>query len=197
MPEPSAVDRLAAQAEYHAATFTAGHLPGAPALATAVLTCMDARIDVFRLLGLSDGDAHVLRNAGGLATDDALRSLTVSQRKLSTREVMVVQHTGCAMTTFDGEEFREELWSETGVEPAWRSAGAFDDVQQNVRDTVARIRSEPALPHRDLVRGFVYDVTSGALTEVGEALDRREARSGDACTRTVVLSADERIARYR
>ncbi|MEH3078292.1 MAG: carbonic anhydrase [Quadrisphaera sp.] len=162
-----------------------------------MLTCMDARIDVFRLLGLSDGDAHVLRNAGGLATDDALRSLAVSQRKLGTREVMVVQHTGCAMTTFDGEQFRAEVWSETGVEPAWRSTGAFGDVQQNVRDTVARLRAEPALPHRDLVRGFVYDVTSGALTEVGEEPDRREVRSGDACTRTVVLSADERIVHYR
>lgn len=167
MAELTAVDKLAAQAEYYAATFALGHLPGPPALATTVVACMDARLNVYGLLGLSEGDAHVLRNAGGSATDDVLRSLAISQRKLGTREVIVIQHTGCGMVTFDGEAFRDAIVSETGVEPCWPSAGAFPDVEQNVRDSVARIRGDLAIPHRDRVRGFVYDVFSGRLDEVG------------------------------
>ncbi|TNM67925.1 carbonic anhydrase [Streptomyces sp. NP160] len=173
MEETTAVDRLVAQAEYYAAAFYHGHLPGPPALRTTVVTCMDARINPYGLLGLTEGDAHVLRNAGGSATDDVLRSLAVSQRELGTREVVVIQHTGCGMATFDGEEFRARVLRETGVEPPWSSTGTFGDVEQNVRDSVARIQGDPALPHRDRVRGFVYDVLSGTLAEVRPVTRRR------------------------
>lgn len=166
MTQMTATDRLVAHAEYYAATFTQGHLPSPPALATTVVACMDARLNVYGLLGLTEGDAHLLRNAGGSATDDVLRSLAISQRKLGTREVVVIQHTGCGMVTFDGDEFRDGITRETGQEPVWPCTGTFTNVEDNVRASIARIQGDPSLPHRDSVRGFVYDVYSGTLKEV-------------------------------
>jgi carbonic anhydrase len=126
---------------------------------------MDARLDLFGILGLEPGDAHVIRNAGGVATDDVIRSLTISQRKLGTREVILVHHTDCGMLTFTEDELRNELLAETGVKPPW-SAEAFTDLDADVRSSMQRIRTSPFVPHRDHVRGFVYDVDTGALREV-------------------------------
>ncbi|HMJ34136.1 MAG TPA: carbonic anhydrase [Baekduia sp.] len=129
------------------------------------MACMDARLDLFGILGLAPGDAHLIRNAGGVATDDVIRSLAISQRKLGTREVVLVHHTDCGMLTFTEDEFRRELLEETGIKPAW-VAEAFTDLDADVRSSIARIRSSPFLPHRDAVRGFVYDVETGRLREV-------------------------------
>jgi carbonic anhydrase len=129
---------------------------------------MDARLDLFGILGLRPGDAHLIRNAGGVATDDVIRSLAISQRKLGTREVVLVHHTDCGMLTFTEDEFRRELLEETGIKPAW-VAEAFTDLDADVRSSIARIRSSPFLPHRDAVRGFVYEVETGSLREVPAA----------------------------
>jgi carbonic anhydrase len=129
---------------------------------------MDARLDLFGILGLAPGDAHLIRNAGGVATDDVIRSLAISQRKLGTREVVLVHHTDCGMLTFTEDEFRRELLEETGIKPAW-VAEAFTDLDADVRSSIARIRSSPFLPHRDAVRGFVYEVDTGTLREVPAA----------------------------
>jgi carbonic anhydrase len=136
-----------------------------PALHIVVLTCMDARIKVFDVFGLRHGEAHILRNAGGVATDDVLRSLAVSQRKLGTREVIVMQHTSCGMGTVTEDGFKDELEHDTGLRPTW-AVEAFRDVAASVRQSVERIRRSPFLPHTDLVRGFVYDVATGGITEV-------------------------------
>jgi carbonic anhydrase len=136
-----------------------------PALHLVVLTCMDARIDVFDVFGLQHGDVHILRNAGGVATDDVLRSLAVSQRKLATREVIVMQHTSCGMTTVTEDGFKDELEQDTGLRPTW-AVEAFRIVEDSVRQSVARIRRSPFVPHTDSVRGFVYDVATGGITEV-------------------------------
>jgi carbonic anhydrase len=137
----------------------------APALHTAVLTCMDSRIDVFALFGLALGEVHVLRNAGGVVTDDVVRSLTISQRKLGTRDVLVVQHSGCGLATFTDEEFSEELAVEAGMRPPWRTH-AFADPAVNVRRGVARLRHDPFLLPETVVRGFVLDIESFTLSEV-------------------------------
>jgi carbonic anhydrase len=126
---------------------------------------MDARLDLFGILGLKPGDAHLIRNAGGVATDDVIRSLTISQRKLGTREIVLVHHTNCGMLSFTEDELRNELLEETGVKPAW-SAEAFTDLDADVRNSMQRIRNSPFIPHRDQVRGFVYDVDTGELREV-------------------------------
>jgi carbonic anhydrase len=126
---------------------------------------MDARLDLFGILGLTPGDAHLIRNAGGVATDDVIRSLAISQRKLGTREIVLVHHTDCGMLTFTEDEFRRELLEETGIKPAW-VAEAFTDLDADVRSSMARIRSSPFIPHRDAVRGFVYEVETGTLREV-------------------------------
>jgi carbonic anhydrase len=139
-----------------------------PARKIAVVACMDARLDLFGILGLAPGDAHLIRNAGGVATDDVIRSLAISQRKLGTREVVLVHHTDCGMLTFTEDEFRRELLEETGIKPAW-VAEAFTDLDADVRSSIARIRSSPFLPHRDAVRGFVYEVDTGTLREVPAA----------------------------
>jgi carbonic anhydrase len=136
-----------------------------PALHLAVLTCMDARIDVFDVFGLRHGDVHILRNAGGVATDDVVRSLAISQRKLQTREVIVMQHTSCGMTTVTEDGFKDELEQDTGLRPTW-SVEAFRNVEDSVRQSVRRIRSSVFVPHTDSVRGFVYDVATGGITEV-------------------------------
>jgi carbonic anhydrase len=161
----STTDDLLAHAERYAAGFEHGDLPLPPARGIAVLACMDARLDVFGLLGLSEGDAHVIRNAGGVVTDDGLRSLAISQRLLGTTEIMLIHHTDCGMLTFTDEDFRGSIEADTGVRPTWASE-AFTDLDQDVRDSIARIRAEPAIPDTDAVRGFVYDVSTGGLREV-------------------------------
>ena len=139
--------------------------PGKPARGVAVVACMDARMDVYALLGLAPGEAHVFRNAGGAVTEDALRSLTVSQRHLGTTEVILIHHTRCGMQTFTDEAFKADIEADTGMRPAWASE-AFADLDSDVRQSVARVRASPFLPHRDAVRGFVYDVGTGLLREV-------------------------------
>ena len=149
----------------YAEAFDAGDLPKAPARRVAVVTCMDARIDAHRILGLGLGEAHVIRNAGGVASDDAIRSLAISQRALGTEEILVIQHTDCGMVGFDDEAFRAELEKETGERPEWAADG-FPDPHSGVKESVERIRSSPFLPNRAAVRGFVYEVESGRLREV-------------------------------
>ena len=151
--------------EAYAAQFAKGDLPLPPARKTAVLACMDARLDPARVLGLEEGDAHVIRNAGGVATADAIRSLAISQRLLGTREIVLIHHTDCGMLTFSDDEFRQGIEAETGQCPEW-AAEAFPDVDQDVRQSIHRIKSSPYIPHRDQVRGFVYHVESGQLREV-------------------------------
>ncbi len=158
-------DDLVAQARTYAATFTLGDLPLPPAKGVAIVACMDARLNVYGLFGLHEGDAHVIRNAGGVVTQDELRSLAISQRLLGTTEIVLVHHTDCGMLTFTDDGFRQQIESETGVRPTW-SAEAFSDLDQDVRQNIARIRAEPAIPHTDAVRGFVYDVSDGSLREV-------------------------------
>ena len=132
----------------------------------AVLACMDARLDPARALGLEDGDAHVIRNAGGVVTDDALRSLAISQNLLGTEEIVLIHHTDCGMLTFTDEKLADRLERETGQRPEWR-AHAFSDLDEDVRDGIERIRSSPFVPRKDKVRGFVYEVETGRLREVG------------------------------
>ena len=156
-------DLLANNAEY-AASFS-GPLPMPPGKGVAVLACMDARLDVYRLLGLQEGEAHVIRNAGGVVTDDAIRSLTISQRLLGTTEVVLVHHTDCGMLTFTDDAFKADIQSDTGIKPHW-SAEAFSDLEQDVRQSIARIKTSPFVPNKDSVRGFVFDVGTGKLTEV-------------------------------
>ncbi|KID29512.1 beta-class carbonic anhydrase [Prauserella rugosa] len=136
-----------------------------PSQHVAILTCMDARIRVFQLFGLLEGESHILRNAGGIVTDDAIRSLSLSQRKLGTRELMIVQHTDCGLNAVTDDGFKDELEEATGLRPTW-AVEAFRDVQASVRTSVQRAKQSPFLLHRDVVRGFVYDVHTGALTEV-------------------------------
>lgn len=140
-------------------------LPVVPALHTAIVTCMDCRLDLFALLGLRPGEAHVIRNAGGVITDDVIRSLAISQRRLQTREVLVIQHTGCGMATFTDDEFRAELEQATGLRPPW-AVEAFVDVKESVRQSVERVRRSPYLTDTEVVRGFVVDITTLELDEV-------------------------------
>lgn len=165
----SETDELLRNNAAYAAAFEHGELPAPPAKPVAVLTCMDARIDPHRMLGLAEGDAHVIRNAGGVANDDAIRSLVVSQRKLGTREVLVILHTDCGMRTFVEDEFVGELEAETGVCPAWETTAFHDAIETDVRRAVERVRSSPFLPHVDAVRGFVYEVGTGRLREVSSS----------------------------
>jgi carbonic anhydrase len=140
-------------------------LSARPSKALAVIACMDSRLDIFRILGLAEGEAHIIRNAGGVVTDDALRSLIISQRKLGTEEVVLIHHTDCGMLTFEDEAFREQLAAEVGEKPAF-SFHTFSDLEQDVREGIGRIRTCPFVPHRDKVRGFVFDVVTGQLEEI-------------------------------
>lgn len=142
-----------------------GPLPLPPARKIAVVACMDARLDVYRILGLAEGDAHVIRNAGGVVTDDEIRSLTISQRLLGTEEIILIHHTDCGMLTFTDDAFKASIRDETGIKPQW-AAEAFDDLDEDVRQSLARIRTNPFIPHTDAVRGFVFDVATGRLNEV-------------------------------
>jgi carbonic anhydrase len=141
------------------------NLPAVPARKLAVLACMDARLDPARLLGLEEGDAHVIRNAGGVVSDDALRSLAISQSLLGTEEIVLIHHTDCGMLRFTDQELAAKLEAESGHRPDW-PVHAFDDLEQNLRDSIALIRSSPFVPHTDRVRGFVYEVETGRLREV-------------------------------
>jgi carbonic anhydrase len=161
----TATDEMLAANETYARGFDRPGLPGPPSRGVAVVACMDARLDVYRVLGLGDGEAHVIRNAGGVVTDDVVRSLAVSQRKLQTREVVLLHHTKCGMATFTDDDFVAELEADTGQQPPW-APGTFPDTEQDVRDSLAAVRSSPFLLHTDAVRGFVYDVDTGALAEV-------------------------------
>jgi len=161
----SVTDELLENAARYAGSFDRGELPLPPAKGVAIVACMDARLNVYGLLGLSEGDAHVIRNAGGVITDDEIRSLAISQRLLGTREIVLIHHTDCGMLTFSDDEFRAQVQEDTGIKPEW-AAEAFDDLEQDVRQSVARIKASPFVPHKESVRGFVYDVTSGRLQEV-------------------------------
>ncbi len=161
----SAIDELLHNADSYGESFSVGDLPMPPAMRVAVVACMDARLDPTGLLGLREGDAHVIRNAGGVITDDAIRSLAISQRLLGTEEIMLIHHTDCGMLTFKDDEFRRQVQDETGVKPEW-AAEAFDDLDDDVRQSIARIEASPFIPKKNSVRGFVYDVESGHLREV-------------------------------
>ena len=157
-------DELVAASQDYQAGFE-GPLPLPPTRKVAVLACMDARLDPARILGLAEGDAHVIRNAGGAATEDAIRSLTISQRLLGTEEIVLVHHTDCGMVTFADDGFRQDIEKETGIRPSW-SSEAFPDPAADVAQSVRRIKASPFIPHTDAVRGFVFDVATGALDEV-------------------------------
>jgi carbonic anhydrase len=161
----STTDELLRNAEAYAATFDKGDLPLPPARKLAVLACMDARLNPYALLGLQEGDAHIIRNAGGVVTDDGIRSLAISQRLLGTEEIVLIHHTDCGMRTFSDDAFKRSIQDETGIKPEW-AAEAFDDLDENVRQSLARIRASPFIPRKESVRGFVYDVETGRLREV-------------------------------
>jgi carbonic anhydrase len=158
-------DELLANAARYAASFDKGDLPLPPARGVAVVACMDARLNPYGLLGLSEGDAHVIRNAGGVITADELRSLAISQRLLGTIEIILIHHTDCGMLTFTDDEFRRSIEAEVGVKPPW-AAEAFTDLDADVRQSIGRILADPFIPRKDSVRGFVYDVRTGELREV-------------------------------
>jgi len=160
----SATDELLANNSKYARTYPA-EPPGRPTRSVAVVACMDARMDVYALLGLTPGEAHVVRNAGGEVTEDVLRSLTISQHELGTTEIILIHHTKCGMQTFTNKEFKHELEAETGHKPHWATL-AFTDVDADMRKSLARVRACPFLRHTDQVRGFVFDVADGSLREV-------------------------------
>ena len=158
-------DRLLANNRAYAARTDREHLDVRPSLRLAIVTCMDSRLDVFAALGLADGQAHVLRNAGGVITDDVIRSLAISQRRLGTEEVALIHHTDCGMELITDDGFRAELHEATGMAPSF-AIESFTDVDADVRQSIARVRHSPFLLHRDHVRGFVYDVDTGLLREI-------------------------------
>jgi carbonic anhydrase len=160
----SQTDQLVANNQQYAESFS-GPLPLPPALGLAVVACMDARLSVYGILGLNDGEAHVIRNAGGVVTDDVIRSLAISQRLLGTREIVLIHHTECGMLTFTDDDFKASIQEETGIKPPW-AAEAFPDLAGDVRQSIARIKASPFVPHTDAVRGFIFDVGSGQLDEV-------------------------------
>ena len=161
----SATDDFLANNARYAGAFDKGDLPGPPAKRAAIIACMDARIDTGKLLGLKEGDAHVIRNAGGVVTDDVLRSLVISQRLLGTREIILIHHTDCGMVSFRDDDVKDEIEAETGLRPSF-SLEAFQDVEEDVRQSIRRIRANPFVPVKDKIRGFVYDVKTGRLNEV-------------------------------
>jgi carbonic anhydrase len=161
----SITNELLQNAERYAESFDQGDLPLPPGRKIAILACMDARLNPYGLLGLSEGDAHVIRNAGGVVSDDAIRSLAISQNLLGTEEIMLIHHTDCGMLTFSDDELAEKLEGETGQRPEWRAL-SFSDLEQDVREGIERIRSSPFIPRTDSVRGFVYEVESGRLREI-------------------------------
>ena len=161
----SVTDELLKHNEAYAASFDKGELPLPPGKKLAVVACMDARLDPQKVLGLAEGDAHVIRNAGGVVTDDAIRSLAISQRLLGTEEIVLIHHTDCGMLTFTDDSFRGDIQGDTGIKPPW-SPESFTDLDADVRSSIGRIKASPFIPKRDQVRGFVYDVHTGRLNEI-------------------------------
>jgi len=161
----SVTDNFLSNNEKYAGSFEKGSLPLPPAKHVAVLACMDARLDVHKILGLQEGDAHVIRNAGGVATDDAIRSLTISQRLLGTKEIILIHHTDCGMLTFKDDEVKGKIESEVGIRPHF-ALEAFGDLEADVKQSIARIEASPFIPNKASVRGFIYDVKTGRLNEV-------------------------------
>jgi carbonic anhydrase len=161
----STTDELLRNAQAYADSFNKGDLPLPPAKKVAVLACMDARLNPYGILGLQEGDAHVIRNAGGVVTDDEIRSLAISQRLLGTEEIILIHHTDCGMLTFSDDEFKRSIQDEVGIKPEW-AAEAFGDLDEDVRQSVARIKASPFIPRKDSIRGFVYEVETGRLREV-------------------------------
>ena len=160
----SVTDEYLKNNEAYAANFS-GPLPLPPSRNIAVVACMDARLDVYGILGLGQGESHVIRNAGGVVTDDEIRSLAISQRLLGTKEIILIHHTDCGMLTFTDDEFKASIQAETGIKPEW-AAEAFPDLDDDVRQSIKRIKNSPFIPHTDAVRGFVFDVATGKLNEV-------------------------------
>ena len=161
----STTDQLLENAKSYAETFDKGDLPLPPARKIAVVACMDARLNPYGILGLQEGDAHVIRNAGGVITDDEIRSLAISQRLLGTQEIILIHHTDCGMLTFTDDDFKRAIQEDTGIRPSW-APEAFPDLEEDVRQSIARIQASPFIPRKDSVRGFVYDVHDGTLREV-------------------------------
>jgi carbonic anhydrase len=161
----SVTDELLENNAAYAESFEKGDLPLPPARGVAVVACMDARLDVHKILGLEEGDAHVIRNAGGVITDDEIRSLTISQRLLGTREVVLIHHTDCGMLTFSDDELKAQIHEEVGVKPHF-SMESFSNLEEDVRQSIARIKASPFVPHKESVRGFIYEVETGRLQEV-------------------------------
>jgi carbonic anhydrase len=157
-------DELLRNAESYAETFDKGALPMPPGAKVAIVACMDARLNPYGLLGLKEGDAHVIRNAGGVITPDEIRSLAISQRLLGTEEIILIHHTDCGMLTFTDDDFKRSVLEDTGIKPEW-AAEAFPDLDEDVRQSIARIKASPFIPHKN-VRGFVYQVEDGRLREV-------------------------------
>lgn len=164
----SVTDQLLQNAASYAGTFSKGDLPMPPGKRVAIVACMDARLNPYGIFGLSEGDAHVIRNAGGAVTDDAIRSLAISQRLLGTEEIILVHHSDCGMLTFTDEAFARQIQEDTGIRPPW-AAEAFSDPDADLRQSMARIKASPFLPKKDSVRAFVYDVATGRLREVRPA----------------------------
>src|SRR5918998_2567378 len=158
-------DELLRNNERYAESFDKGDLPSPPAKGVAVVACMDARLNVYGMLGLEEGDAHVITNAGGVITDDEIRSLTISQRLLGTHEIILIHHTDCGMLTFSDEELKGQIHEEVGLKPHF-SMESFSDLEEDVRQSIARIQHIPFIPHKDSVRGFIYEVETGRLREV-------------------------------
>jgi carbonic anhydrase len=160
----SAVDDYARNNEQYALAH-AGGAPGRPSRHIAIVACMDSRMDISPMLGMRDGEAHVIRNAGGVVTDDVVRSLAISQRLLGTREIMLIHHTDCGMQKTTDDEFKRAVEAETGIRPHW-AVESFGDAEQDVRQSIGRLRASPFIPHKDAIRGFVFDVDTGKLNEV-------------------------------
>ena len=161
----SATDDLLRNAEAYRETFDKGDLPMPPGRKVAIVACMDARLNLYGLLGVGEGDAHMIRNAGGIITDDTIRSLAISQRLLGTEEIVLIHHTDCGMLTFTDDEFRRSLQEETGIKPGW-TAESFSNLEEDLRQSLARVSASPFIPHKGSVRGFVYEVETGRLREV-------------------------------
>jgi carbonic anhydrase len=177
-------DEVLANNQRYAESFN-GPLPLPPSKHLAVVACMDARINVYAALGLNEGEAHVIRNAGGVVTDDEIRSLAISQRLLGTEEIILIHHTDCGMLTFTDDEFKAGIQQEIGIKPEW-AAEAFSDVAEDVRQSIARIKASPFIPKTDAVRGFVFDVATGRLDEVALDAARRVIRLESAKSTTGV-----------
>jgi carbonic anhydrase len=161
----SVTDELLRNNERYAESFDKGDLTSPPAKQVAVVACMDARLNIYGMLGLEEGDAHVILNAGGVITDDEIRSLTISQRLLGTHEIMLIHHTDCGMLTFSEEEVKGQIQEEVGIKPHF-ALESFSDLEEDVRQSIGRIQASPFIPHKESMRGFIYEVETGRLREV-------------------------------